>query len=76
MTSTKPFPVAHPDVTVQDVIDWAASGLAYFSENQDSDDPVQREIANKSIPLLISVIAICEKEDPIKAVEACIVKEN
>lgn len=76
MTNTRPYPTPHPDATVQDVIDWAASGLAYFSEKQNSDDPAQREIANHSIPLLITVIAICEKEDPIKAVEACIVKEN
>ena len=70
------YPKASPDVTVQEIIDWACSGLSFYDSRQDSENEIERNAARAIIPLLIAVISICEGKDPLTQVKECMVKNN
>ncbi len=72
MESRQP-PVAHPDVTVQDIIDWAAQGLAFMDRKQYDEDPEEQKRAKIVIPILIGLIATCEGKDSVEAIKECMV---
>lgn len=72
MESRQP-PVAHPDVTVQHIIEWACHGLAFFDDKQGSDDAKDRQNAKIIIPVLLGLIATCEGKDPVEAIKECMV---
>lgn len=70
------YPIASSDVTVQDIIDWASDGLAFFDDKQTSANEKESRIARQSIAILLSVIAVCQDKEPLEFVKDHMIKAN
>lgn len=70
------YPVASPNVKVQDVIDWACEGLMFFDDKQRSANEKEATISMQSIMILLSVIAVCQDKEPLEFVKDHIIKAN
>ena len=70
------YPVASPNIKVQDVIDWACEGLMFFEDKQTSANEKESRMARQSIIILLSVIAVCQDKKPMEYVKDYIIKAN